>query len=101
MSEPKHSPAPFGVIATKSGYFIIDKLGDSIGALAGSTGDHPPEEQQANAYLFGAAPDLLRTLKLLVATQRPKRSSDPVRNVIWDTADAVIRRAETGQGLKL
>lgn len=101
MSAPAYSPAPFGIRETQKGYLLIDSFGDSIASLAAARGDHPAEEQRANACLFGASPDLLRVLKMLVATQRPKRSQDPVRNVTWDAALAAIRRAETGEGLFL
>ncbi|MCY1648150.1 hypothetical protein OVA11_14090 [Caulobacter sp. SL161] len=62
MAEPAHSPAPFqlrGGNPPPVGYVIYDAMGDSIGALAYATGDHPAEEQLANARLFTASPKLL------------------------------------------
>jgi len=71
VSAPAHSPAPFRLVVRKpttrmdpGGYIILDRLGDSIGGLAAQTGDHPAEEQLANAHLFKASPDLLAAAKL-------------------------------------
>lgn len=60
---PAHSPAPFDMRLTPNGFILIDAMGDSIGALAGRTGDHPPEEQLANAFLFMVSPELLAALR--------------------------------------
>lgn len=65
MSGPAHSPAPFRLIPAGEdhGHLVLDAFGDSLAALALRTGDHPPEEQLANARLFTAAPGLLTALK--------------------------------------
>ncbi len=60
---PRHSPAPFRLLSGKTSHIIRDAFGDSIGVLALWTGDHPPEEQLANAQLFTAAPAMLAALK--------------------------------------
>lgn len=59
MAETAHSPEPFRVDETQRGFLLFDALGDSIGALALETGDHPYEEQRANAHLFAGSPELL------------------------------------------
>ena len=65
MSERAHSPAPFALHSRPpkgrdpGGHVIADAMGDSMGGLAYRTGDHPPEEQAANARLFTASADLL------------------------------------------
>ncbi|MFN3523918.1 MAG: hypothetical protein ACK4YQ_16855 [Phenylobacterium sp.] len=64
MSDAKHSPAPFRLDTTVCGHVIVDALGDSIAGLALRTGDHPAEEQLANALLFAAAPALLAAARL-------------------------------------
>ena len=92
---PAHSPAPFGLVETETGFILTDSLGDSIGALARSTGDHPEEEQLANAWLFFGAPDLLRTMKLLIQTARPSNwADDEESEIAWRCAEAAIKRAE-------
>jgi hypothetical protein len=66
-TEPLHSPAPFALqlpLNGIGGYLIRDALGDSLAALAFQTGDHPPEEQLANALLLTAAPQLLVAARL-------------------------------------
>ena len=60
---PRHSPAPFRLLSGQTSHIIRDAIGDSIGVLALWTGDHPPEEQLANAQLFAAAPAMLRLLQ--------------------------------------
>lgn len=55
----QHSPAPWRADAGEHNYLIRDAFGDSLGALARRTGDHPADEQAANARLICAAPALL------------------------------------------
>lgn len=98
MTEQAHSPAPFTLIEATAdhGYLVLDALGDSIGALAWSTGDHPPEEQRANARLFMAAPDILAALKGLIAV-RPSNwadDDDPDQAAAWAAADVAVALAE-------
>ena len=98
MAETAHSPAPF---RRRSGepqgaHIIVDALGDSIGVLAFATGDHPPEEQLANAQLFIASPVVLAAIKGLVAV-RPTNwddVEDPEQQAAWQAADAAIALAE-------
>lgn len=98
MSEPAHSPAPFRRLPPTAdhGHIILDALGDSIGALAYQTGDHPPEEQLANAVLFTAAPALLAALKGLIAV-RPVNwddGEDQEQLDAWTAAHTAVRLAE-------
>lgn len=100
MAETAHSPAPFRrVPADRShGHIILDAMGDSIGVLAHSTGDHSPEEQLANARLLTASPSLLAALKLLNAV-RPFNwddGDDPKLKAAWEAADAAMAEAEGG-----
>jgi len=98
VAELAHSPAPFsGAPATRDhGHIILDAMGDSIGVLAHSTGDHPPEEQLANAVLFTASPKLLAALKLLKSV-RPFNwddDDDPEFKAAWESAEAAMAEAE-------
>lgn len=79
MAETAHSPAPFALVeATENhGYVIVDAMGDSIGALAFRTGDHPPEEQRANALLFAGAADLFEAARDLIGTLSGEPDLDP------------------------
>jgi hypothetical protein len=101
VAEPAHSPAPFqlrGGNPPPVGYVIYDAMGDSIGALAYATGDHPAEEQLANARLFTASPSLLAALKLLNEV-RPFNwddGDDPRLKAAWEAADAAMAEAEGG-----
>lgn len=98
--EADHSPAPFRLVRSIGGFIITDAMGDSIGVLARSTGDHPAEEQLANAELFVASPKLLAALKGLVAV-RPvnwdDEDEDPEQAAAWREADAAIALAEGGE----
>ena len=57
----KHSPSPFTAKTDGcGGYNIIDAEGRTIGATSGAfSKDIPAKEEDANAKLFAAAPDLL------------------------------------------
>ncbi len=97
MSEPRHSPAPFqlrGGDPPPVGYVIYDASGDSIGALAYRTGDHPAEEQLANALLFTASADLLKAARDLVETLRGEPDLDPHSLGAVATLKRAIARAE-------
>lgn len=71
MSEHLFSPGPYQLVCREpngkrdeGGHLVLDALGDSIAALAYRTGDHPAEEQCANAQLLAASWDLLAAAKL-------------------------------------
>lgn len=98
MAEIKHSPAPFRRVPATAdhGHIILDAMGDSVGSLAYRTGDHPVEEQLANAVLFTAAPALLAALKGLIAV-RPVNwddGEDQEQLDAWTAAHAAVRLAE-------
>lgn len=67
---PAHSPGSFRLYSRPpkgsdpGGHVITDACGDSMGGLAWKTGDHPPEEQLANAQLWAASSDLLEAAQL-------------------------------------
>lgn len=67
MSAPLHSPAPFFADETPLCFIIRDAIGDSMGTLALHTGDHPIEEQRANAHLFAGSGELLAAAKGMLA----------------------------------
>ena len=89
MSEPAHSPAPFRLESHPTCHRVVDAFGDTCGVLASHTGDHPREEQLANAQLFTAAPQLLAELKAIVTNIDPG-AVDPD----FDEARAAIAEAE-------
>lgn len=71
MSAAAFSPGPYRVASRRpeherdpGGHLVLDVMGDSIGGLAYRTGDHPPEEQLANAQLFAASWQLFHAAKL-------------------------------------
>lgn len=89
MAEQAHSPAPFRLESHPTCHRVVDAFGDTCGVLASTTGDHPREEQLANAQLFVAAPRLLAELKALVDRM------DPVsRYAHLDEARRAIAQAE-------
>lgn len=76
MIAQAHSPAPFSARHSPSGWLIVDSMGDSIAGLALRTGDHPAEEQEANAKLFVSSPliaDVLRRLLVEVDAEIDQR----------------------------
>lgn len=102
MSAPAHSPAPFRHIAAtgQHGHLILDAFGDSIGGLARETGDHPREEQLANARLFTASPGLLASLKTClreidfeIEHRLPGENRDALQQ-ISDEGHRAVRAAE-------
>lgn len=98
MSEA-HSPAPFRIVETEHVYLIVDAMGDSIGALARRTGDHPPEEQLANARLFARAPQLLIAAANLLRHRPPSRSaSESASAADWASLAMAVDAARTDQG---
>lgn len=65
------SPGPWRATASRSGWLIHDRIGDSLAGLALRTGDHPAAEQTANAQLIAMLPDLVpQTLTALITRQR-------------------------------
>lgn len=81
----QHSPGPFRVVGTRSGgWLILDCIGDSIGSLAGRTGDHPAEEQEANARLFAGSWTMAEALRLILA-----RLEEGVLELPLDVMDVV------------
>ena len=89
----QHSPAPFrhetdGV----GGYNIIDADGRLIGCTSGEFGDEVPvAEEDANARLFVASPDLLEACKAM--RDAYARAGGPSGSVQWEDLDHAHRLA--------
>jgi len=95
----KHSKAPFTIESGGNHRHIIDDNGDLIARLEGRSHEAIKRAQgKANAYLFAAAPDLLKTLKDLVHCIRDFQLGDysPLMDEIFDAEEAICR-AETGK----
>jgi len=66
MTEVKHTPGPFFTTCPHGGTIYVEARlrGSTIQEVAAIGPTETPEQQQANAKLFAAAPDLLIALKL-------------------------------------
>lgn len=87
MNELKVTPGPWGVfkgtmIESKSGVFICDVLGHSTSQ----------EEDEANANLIAAAPELLEALQAMLNKAYKQNWNDQYPDEI-ETAQAAIARA--------
>lgn len=103
MRAQAHSPAPFSTRQTSAGWLIVDAMGDSIGALALRTGDHPEEEQEANVKLFASSPliaDVLRRLLVEVDAEIDQRKSGGNAEA-WSDLDALSVEAHALLGAAL
>ena len=78
MPERPFSPPPFRVTPGVGTWLILDCTGDSIGVLPRRTGYHRPREQEANAVLFRASPELLAGLEFAL----------PHAEAAWHRAEA-------------
>lgn len=108
MSETKHTPGPWAIedpMGAKDGLTIVQAGLDAyewefIAMVCQSDfvdGDHmgrqrfiSPKEQEANARLIAAAPDLLEVAKLLVSWLDEEDGA----HKLCDKARAAIRKAE-------
>lgn len=92
MSMEEFSPAPFMLRSRppkgedRGGHLIVDAMGDGVAALAWQTGDHPAEEQLANARLFTAAPTMLHALR---DAEEFIQSVDPTSYTLADVRAAI------------
>lgn len=68
MPEQKHTPGPFFTACPHSGTIYVEARlrGSTIQEVAAVGPTETPEQQQANAKLFAAAPDLLEALAALM-----------------------------------
>ena len=68
MTEAKHTPGPFFTTCPHGGTIYVEARlrGSTIQEVAAVGPTETPEQQQANAKLFAAAPDLLRCLEQYV-----------------------------------
>ena len=66
MTEIKHTPGPFFTTCPNGGTIYVEARlrGSTIQEVASVGPTETPEQQQANAKLFAAAPDLLLALQI-------------------------------------
>ena len=74
----KHTPGPWVIMPTNDGYAIKEKellergFADRIAEL----NQYPAEQQEANARLIAASPELLEALKIVVKWHRENDSGE-------------------------
>ena len=96
----KHTPEPWGLVGEPNGYTVWNVVDDGVNPgcvgriLARVCGAAVTvEEEEANARLIAAAPDLLAALKELVYCD-DNRVTHPVYAAAMEQARVVIARAE-------
>lgn len=95
MSESKHTPGPWRVFRSTDGRVIIG-IGESDGGGITDAGFgtwRDGAEQEANAQLIAAAPELLAALKSLVA-ERKREWGGFGHHPGDESANAAIAKAE-------
>jgi hypothetical protein len=93
MAEQKHTPGPWAIFKVRlSGMFLIGKAADVD--LANSDG-HAMADNEADARLIAAAPDLLAALEVCAEELR-NISSNVLMNAAYQNARAAISKA-TGE----
>ena len=96
-TQTKHTPGPW---KTDSIYVVAEVSGGRPGGeviiRCGRTvpGAGNKQEDEANAALTAAAPDLLEALREIIVLSEPGPWPDPVGDVIEATAKAAIAKAE-------
>lgn len=85
MTKAKHTPGPWNVAKTTFGQTIIDA--PSIGEIVCRVEEWSEKQDEANARLIAAAPELLDALKLVVQRCGPNSTDGAI-------ARAAIAKAE-------
>lgn len=88
--EPKHTPGPFVARDYRDGELRVETAGGMLLARVQMTGIEP-EQREANALLFAAAPDLLEAIK---ECRRALLAKEHFPMSAIALADAAITKAE-------
>lgn len=103
MNEVKHTPGPFFTTCPHGGTIYVEARlrGSTIQEVAAIGPTETPEQQQANAKLFAAAPDLLAAaMKVLsglnarIDAAVENRTATPVFDGIADMHDAINKATQ-------
>jgi len=99
MTASLHSPAPFFADETPLCFIIRDAIGDSMGTLALHTGDHPIEEQRANAHLFAGSGELLAAAKgMLAEWEKLTRYGSPIAKASNQNVNRLVGAIAKAEG---
>ena len=87
MSDTKHTPGPWGIVAGTQHFFIRTSNGRVDGGIGRTTGDDIWDE--ANARLIAAAPDLLEVAKNILKRAWAGPSTFPALRAAITKAEGV------------
>ena len=95
MSEVKHTPGPFFTTCPHGGTIYVEARlrGSTIQEVAAVGPTETPEQQQANAKLFAAAPDLLKALEMCIEWMGERRDVSPESIDAWVKGRYAIAKA--------
>lgn len=95
MTEVKHTPGPFFTTCPHGGTIYVEARlrGSTIQEVAAVGPTETPEQQQANAKLFAAAPDLLKALEMCIEWMGERRDVSPESIDAWVKGRYAIAKA--------
>lgn len=95
MTEIKHTPGPFFTTCPHGGTIYVEARlrGSTIQEVAAVGPTETPEQQQANAKLFAAAPDLLKALEMCIEWMGERRDVSPESIDAWVKGRYAIAKA--------
>lgn len=96
MSETKHTPGPWVVKSARSGFYVESQF-DVIVESLDEYGRYGAIDDEANARLIAAAPELLEALKSIAEFWNRDQNEEAMIGACWhavETAEAAIAKAE-------
>lgn len=95
MTEIKHTPGPFFTTCPHGGTIYVEARlrGSTIQEVAAVGPTETPEQQQANAKLFAASPDLLTALEMCIEWMGDRRDVSPESIDAWVKGRYAIAKA--------
>lgn len=95
MNEVKHAPGPFFTTCPHGGTIYVEARlrGPTIQEVAAVGPTETPEQQQANAKLIVAAPDLLKALEMCIEWMGERRDVSPESIDAWVKGRYAIAKA--------
>ncbi len=76
MTQTTHTPGPWILEKGKAHDLIVDKDGTPIAEINTFIGPFGRDENNANAHLIAAAPELLRAIELIINSDMAQREED-------------------------
>lgn len=94
MSDLKHTSGPWSIRKVKSPFMIVNESEDAVICITNAWEEEYKDEEQANARLIAAAPELLEALEKLVGFFDGSVSIKYVANYALPDAITAIAKAK-------